>query len=514
MKFFKKLLNRLFSRVVLVSVGIALQLAFWLVLYLYLTFISAPLYIIFTAIGLIIVLFILNQRINPSYKILWAILMVASPVFGVAIYFFGGRSSIRPRMRRKFEELQVNNRYLLEEDETLRDKIQLQDLNAAHQSSYIRDYGGYPLQVHTKCRYYTSGEEMYEPFLKSLQDAKHYIFLEFFIIDQGEFWDELRELLIEKAEEGLDVRLIFDDMGCITRMPWHFYKELQEKGVQCAAFNPYRPIINIVFNNRDHRKICVVDGYIAYTGGVNLADEYVNFKQPFGYWKDTAISLEGEAVWNLTEMFLEMWSFVSGVSVHFEDYLPHVYHPDPFMGEGYVQPYCDTPLDHEMIGENVYMNMIHEAREYLYICTPYLIIDNEMMTSLCLAAKSGVDVKIITPGIPDKKMIFMVTESYFEQLIESGVEIYKFKPGFIHSKSFVCDDRYATIGTINLDYRSLYLHFENGVWLYDHPVIQYMKEDFLDTLGQCHLVTLNDCLNRSIFLRGFESILRLVGPLI
>ena len=327
-------------------------------------------------------------------------------------------------------------------------------------------------------------------------------------------WSSVLEILEEKAQAGVDVRLIFDDWGCITTLPYHFYKELQKKGIQCAAFNPFRPVMNIILNNRDHRKICVVDGYIGFTGGINLADEYINRKKRFGYWKDTAIRLKGEGVWNLTVMFLQMWSVVTRTEVSFANYQPHCYHPQPFEGEGFVQPYCDTPLDNEVVGENVYMNMINRASRYVYICTPYLIIDNEMMTSLCLAAKSGVNVRIITPGIPDKKIVFLLTQSYYEQLIEAGVEIYEYQPGFVHAKSFVCDDELAVIGTINMDYRSLYLHFENGVWIYGNHVVYDMKADYLEMLKDCKKIDLEFCRKRSALARAFQSILRLMAPLI
>lgn len=510
----KKIINFLFSRVVIISLCILFQLAWWVFVFFYLTRVSNVVSMLVRGLGLLIVLWIVNKRMNPSYKLLWTILILSSPVLGVGIYFLLGESRVARKMQRSYEKVLQQEKHLIQENVHTRERLDEKNRDISNQSRYIRDFSAFPLQEHTDCEYYKSGEDMFYPLLEALRNAEHFIFLEYFIIGEGVMWSSILEILEEKAAAGVDVRLIFDDWGCITTLPYHFYKELQKKGIQCAAFNPFRPVMNIILNNRDHRKICVVDGYIGFTGGINLADEYINRKERFGYWKDTAIRLKGEGVWNLTVMFLQMWSVVTRMEVSFQDYRPHCYHPDPFEGEGFVQPYCDTPLDDEVVGENVYMNMINRASRYVYICTPYLIIDNEMMTSLCLAAKSGVNIKIITPGIPDKKLVFLLTQSYYEQLIQAGVEIYEYQPGFVHAKSFVCDDELAVIGTINMDYRSLYLHFENGVWIYENHVIQDMKADYLEMLKDCKKIDLDFCRKRSALARAFQSILRLMAPLI
>ena len=510
----KKIINFLFSRVVIIPLCILLQLAWWVFVFFYLTRVSNVVSMLVRVLGLLIVLWIVNKRMNPSYKLLWTILILTSPVLGVTIYFLLGESRVARKMQRSYEKVLQQEKHLIQENVQTRTKLDEKNRDISNQSRYIRDFSQFPLQEYTECKYYKSGEDMFYPLLEALRNAEHFIFLEYFIIGEGVMWSSILEILEEKAQAGVDVRLIFDDWGCITTMPYHFYKELQKKGIQCAAFNPFRPVMNIILNNRDHRKICVVDGYIGFTGGINLADEYINRRERFGYWKDTAIRLKGEGVWNLTVMFLQMWSVVTRTEVSFEKYQPHCYHPQPFAGEGFVQPYCDTPLDEEVVGENVYMNMINRAGKYVYICTPYLIIDNEMMTSLCLAAKSGVNIKIITPGIPDKKLVFLLTQSYYEQLIEAGVEIYEYQPGFVHAKSFVCDDELAVIGTINMDYRSLYLHFENGVWIYDNHVVQDMKADYLEMLKSCTKIDLEFCRKRSALARAFQSILRLMAPLV
>ena len=328
-------------------------------------------------------------------------------------------------------------------------------------------------------------------------------------------WRTILDILERKATEGVDVRLIYDGFGCLTTLPYHYERFLREKGIQCQVFNPFRPLQNIVQNNRDHRKICVIDGKTGFTGGINLADEYINQKRRFGHWKDTAVILKGEAVWNMTVMFLHMWNVIANSSepIDHELHLPHHFHPDSFESDGYVQPYSDTPLDGEIVGENVYLNIINRARKYVYICTPYLIIDNEMMTALCLAAKSGVDVRIMTPGIPDKKMVFLLTQSYYEQLLEAGVHIYEYQPGFLHAKSFVCDDEIAVVGTINLDYRSLYLHFECAACLYQVEEIAEIEKDFQRTLEKCQEVTLENRKKGTFFLRLEGWLLKWLAPL-
>ncbi len=321
-------------------------------------------------------------------------------------------------------------------------------------------------------------------------------------------------LLEKKVQEGVEVRLIYDDVGSINTLPPKYYKKLQAKGIKCAAFNPFRPIASVIMNNRDHRKIFVVEGRVGFTGGVNLADEYINKKERFGYWKDTGIRLEGEGVWSLTTMFLEMWNYIIRSTEDYSVFMPSAHRMEPFETDGFVQPYGDSPLDHENVGENVYMNIISRAKDYVYIFTPYLIVGNEMLVTLCNAAKSGVDVRIVTPGVPDKKTVYLLTQSYYAPLIKSGVKIYQYKPGFIHAKCFVCDDEIATVGTVNLDFRSLYLHFECGVWMYRSRAVMQVKEDCLETFDCSEEMTLEFCRNRPLVIRMLQSVLRLFAPLL
>ena len=500
---FKKILQLLFNRIFYVAVALMLQLAWLMITVWRLAAYSKYISNAIAIISVLVVLWIVNKKINPSYKLGWTILILVSPVFGVMLYLLFGKSRIAQAIQNKYAQVQKESIPFMEsKKETIR-HLEADSLSAAVQSNYILRYSSFPVHENTTAEYFQVGDDMFPVLVRELEQAQHYIYIEYFIINDGVMWRTILDILEHKASEGVDVRLIYDGFGCLTTLPHKYYEELRAKGISCQVFNPFRPLLNIIQNNRDHRKLCIIDGWVGFTGGINLADEYINQKERFGHWKDTAVMLKGEAVWNMTAMFLHMWAVVSrsNESIDYEAYFPHKYHEEEFESDGFIQPFCDTPLDEEIVGENVYLNIINKAKNYVYICTPYLIIDNEMMTALCLAAKSGVDVRIMTPGIPDKKLVFLLTQSYYKQLLESGVKIYEYQPGFLHAKSFVCDDEIGVVGTINLDYRSLYLHFEDGVWIYKNRVIQDIKEDFVQTMEYCRPVELQFCLNRNIGVR-------------
>lgn len=511
-----KLIGKLFSsRVFVVALAVFIQLL-WILFGVW-KFSQFHRYttIFTTVFSVLLVLWILNKRINPAYKLAWTSLILGIPLFGALIYFLLGRSTIARKMERQFDKLRLNYSNYLEENERVRDMLDEESIEYSNQSRYIRDAAGYPLYGNVETKYYGVGDDFLIAVLEELKKAESYIFLEFFIIADGFMWRNIKDILVEKAQQGVDVRLIYDDFGCSGRLPHRFYKWLQLKGIKCAAFNPLRPIVNIVLNNRDHRKIIVIDGKVAFTGGINIGDEYINQMPRFGHWKDNGIMLKGPAVWSFTAMFLQMWSVITGLEPEFDKFQqPSYLTPIPSKYNGYIQPYSDIPLDKETVGENVYLNIISHAKKYVYIYTPYLIIDNEMMTALCLAAKSGVDIRIITPEIPDKKLVYLLTQSYYEQLLEAGIKIYQYTPGFIHAKTFVCDDVVATVGTINMDYRSLYLHFECGAWMYQCDVIADIKEDILHTMEVSREIPLEFCKGRNIVIRGMQSVLRVFAPML
>lgn len=462
-------------------------------------------------ISLLVVLYIINRNSNPTVKLAWVVPILTIPLFGGIIYLlFGGKSPTR-NMRRKLEKSAELLKPLKPDHSALTENIFESDPSIGGQIRYF-NRGGFPVYQNTECRYFELGDTLLPVLLEELEKAKKFIFIEFFIVAEGAMWDSILDILKRKASEGVDVRILYDDVGSITRLPYGYDRELEKSGVQCMAFNAFKPVLSIVMNNRDHRKILVIDGNVGLTGGINLADEYINQKQRFGHWKDTAVLLRGEAVWSLTILFLEMWNAFRPTDTDFTKFMPDFSTEETPVSDGYVLPYGDSPLDDEVFAENVYLNVINNAKRYLYIFTPYLIVDNEMVTALRLAALRGVDVRIITPAIPDKKTIFHLTRSHYEVLIASGIKIFEYTPGFMHAKSFVCDDEIAIVGTINLDYRSLYLHFECGAFFYKSGIVAAVRDDFLKTQAVSEPAKI---MQKPVsLLRGiYYAVLRLFSPL-
>ena len=461
-------------------------------------------------LSLLLTLRIINNKSNPAFKIAWLIPILLFPVLGGLVYLVFGSDRtgkyIRNKMGRIEKEMQDGISKANE-----RSGIEKMPPDVVNQSHYISNSAHCPPYKNTTVEYLPMGEVKFERMVQELKKAKRYIFMEYFIIQEGTMWNTILDVLEEKAKEGVDVRVIYDDMGCILTLPTGYEKTLREKGIQCQIFNPFIPILSSHFNTRDHRKICVIDGNVGFTGGINLADEYINGYEKHGHWKDTAILLKGEAVFSLTTMFLSMWDYL--IKKEGEDYA--AYYPDSWdeNAQGIVQPFADNPLDDEAVGETVYLNLINKAKRYVYITTPYLILSNEMVTAMNTAAKSGVDVRIITPHVPDKWYVHAVSRSYYEMLVEAGVKIYEYTPGFVHAKTFVVDDEYAVIGTINQDYRSLYLHFECAAWMYKASCVTDVRDDFLKTQQMSQEITLEECRNISIPRRLGRSVLRVLAPL-
>jgi cardiolipin synthase len=509
----KKLFRLLSSRVVLFGLPILIQ-AFVLVMVIW-KFSSyfVYFYAIFTLLSVVAALKVLTGRSNSAYKIAWIIPIMLFPIFGGLIYLLFGSNKSSKYTKRKMHEIQEKMTQLLGQNESVIQEIQDQDRNAANQSRYIEKYCFCPVYKNTTSEYLSPGEQMFERFLQELKKAKRYIFLEYFIIEKGVMWDSILEILVEKVNQGVDVRVIYDDVGCLLTLPYGYDKQLEKLGIKCCVFNPFVPILSARMNNRDHRKIVVIDGCTAFTGGINLADEYINVYEKHGHWKDSSIIIQGDGVWNFTVMFLALWNYQRKTEEDYEQFRPLPHECEEFASSGYVQPFTDSPLDDESIGETVYLNLINNAKCYVYINTPYLILDAEMTTALSSAAKRSVDVRIMTPYVPDKRFVHSVTRANYEALVESGVKIYEYVPGFNHAKSFAVDDELGVVGTINLDYRSLYLHFECGVWLYQTKSVLEVKEDFLKTLEQCRPITLEACRSVRWYIRLGRLVLRAFAPL-
>lgn len=457
------------------------------------------------AMSLIVVLWLVNKDENPSYKISWIIVILLFPMFGGLLYLLIGNKKPSRKIRKMLQPVmdEMNPIMVLEDD--VSDCLEGSKQDAL---TYLSDLG-YGTYLQTQCRYYALGDYCYGDMLKDIKQAKKYIFMEYFIVSEGFMFQQILNILQKKVQEGVEVRLIYDDVGSLTTLPYHFEKKLEKMGIQCVVFNPFIPLVSIAMNHRDHRKICIIDGYIGYSGGFNLADEYINVKMRFGHWKDTGIRLEGQGVWNLTTMFLSTWNAYKHQDHDYLDYRPLSL--PPIQNDGYVVAYGDSPVDHEETGEHIYLNMINQAQSEILIMTPYFIIDEAMMKAFLLARKKGVRIRIITPGVPDKKNVYHVTRSYYYSLIKEGVEFYEYQPGFLHAKMVLCDQRIATVGTINFDYRSLYLHFECNIMMTQKSVIQDISRDFKETLALSQKVTLK----QSRHFRGiYEAILRLFAPLL
>ena len=462
-------------------------------------------------LSLLITLGIINSKSNPAYKIAWLIPILLFPVFGGLIYLLFGSDRTGRYLRKKLQGIGTEMDNVIGEAHRRSGAEQLPP-DAANQSRYISHCAYCPPYQNTTTEYLPLGEVKFERMVEELKKAKHYIFLEYFIIQEGKMWNTILDILRQKAAEGVDVRVIYDDMGCIMILPTGYDRTLEQMGIKCRIFNPFVPILSSRFNTRDHCKICVIDGNVGFTGGINLADEYINAYEKHGHWKDTSILLKGEAVFNLTVMFLSMWDYLDGTTgkTDYSRYYPTVWDEN---AKGYVQPFADNPLDDEAVGETVYLNLINKAKRYVYITTPYLILSSEMFTALTSAAKCGVDVRIITPHVPDKWYVHAVSRSHYQPLIEAGVKIYEYTPGFIHAKTFVVDDDYAVVGTINLDYRSLYLHFECAVWMYQTPSVAQVRDDFFKTQQISQEITLEECRSLSFPRRLGRSVLRVFAPL-
>lgn len=456
-----------------------------------------------------VVLYIIGRDRFAAYKFLWVVTILIFPLFGGLFYILFRVQISSGSFRRSLERTQLE---VEAADCATLPQAQAEWPAHALQASYLQNYCGYPIYDRTETEFLPSGEAFFERLLEDIDKAEKYLFLEFFIIDEGKMWDTILERLERKVAAGVDVRVIYDDIGCLKSLPPGYWKRLEAKGIRCKVFNAFRPVLTSMQNNRDHRKILSVDGRIAYTGGANLADEYINEYERFGHWKDCAIRLEGEGAWGLTRIFLSTWNWLEPMDVSPESFRPAWPEGTP-AGAGYVQPYADSPMDDELVGEQVYLRMIQRAEKYIYINTPYLLLDEVLEDALESAAKSGVDVRIVTPHIADKKMVHKTTRSYYGSLLEAGVKIYEYTPGFIHSKTMVCDDTNAVIGTINLDYRSLYLHFECGVWLCGSKTVTDVKEDFLATLPLCEEMTLEKY-KPTMWRQMARALLRLAAPLL
>lgn len=507
------ILNVIFGRTMLVVLTLALQIGLLVAVFSSLQSVQGMLPLYYVLLLLLYgatILHLVNKRSEPTTKITWILLVVLAPPVGLALYLFVEMDVGHRVLNRRLSEEMEKTAALLPERMAVPEGAFEAAPELAGLAHYTWDNGRFPVYGKTDVRYLSSGEASLEAMLKDLRAAKDFIFLEFFIIQEGYMWGRVLKVLEDKVREGVEVRVMYDGTCALFRVPYRYPEMLEKLGIRCRMFSPIRPVISAHYNNRDHRKILVIDGRVAYTGGVNLADEYVNKIHPFGHWKDVSLRLEGEAVRSFTLMFLQMWN-VTGSGGGYARYLDA-----PAAGSvdapGWVLPYGDNPVDNERVGELVYTDILSRAQRYVHIMSPYLILDTEMLAALTFAAKRGVEVCLLLPHIPDKRYAFALAKTHYAELLQAGVRIFEYTPGFVHAKVFVSDDCKAVVGTINLDYRSFYLHFECAAYLRDMPAVADVEADFQATLAKSQEITTED-LKRIPFLTRLAGwLLKVVAP--
>ncbi len=509
-KFLKLLTGRLFTFIALLAVQIGVLV--WLIL----NFMSISTYYIpfVYTVAFVSVFFIVSRDDHPVFKISWILVILVAPVFGVPFYILFGNKRVGRRVARQMAKYQEHyekemRAVLPEPGNDVRAAIESASPNLGRQSDYITNLTGYAAWDRTAVEYFPLGEIAFESILEEVEQARKFILFEYFIVEEGQMWSAMLAVLRRKLAEGVVIRIMYDDLGSIQTLPASYEKTLREMGFLVGVFNRIKPHLNAKLNYRDHRKILIIDGNVGFTGGINFADEYINRKIRFGHWKDSTVMLKGPGVWNLTLMFFQQWMFTTGEDIDFTEFVP----TKEFPTDGYVQPFGDSPLDGENISENAYIQIINHARSYVWITTPYLIIDTQMTAALCVAAQSGVDVRIITPQVPDKWYVHPVTRSHYLPLLDAGVRIFEYTPGFMHAKMFIADDEVSIVGTTNMDYRSFYLHFECGVIFFRSSVAAKVRNDMMRTLDLCTEITLAEQEQQPFTVRLFRNVLKLFSPL-
>lgn len=511
--FMRKILKLLKSKAFYIVTSLLLQIIAIIFIITYFSTRFQFFYFFMLVLSTIIAIHVCNRESDSSSKLLWVFLILSVPVFGGITYLlFGGRKIPKVLMSKDRQAYSDYKRYALQNIKTL-EKTNGEDYTLDKMISMAWSNGYFPVYEDCKTKYFESGEVMYKSIMDALKSAKKFIFIETFILDQGNMWDEILAVLLEKVNEGLDVRLIYDDFGTITHLKEDYETWLNAQGIRTYSFNKIRPQLAVQMNNRDHRKMIIIDGFKAYTGGINIADEYINTKERFGYWKDMGIMIEGKGVEMFTISFLQIWNYQSHENSQYDDFLLPDQAFEKIHGKGYIIPFSDSPTDDANPGKNMHLNMLNGAVDYFWITTPYLVLDAEMIDALVLAVNNGVDVRIVVPGIPDKKLVYEVTKSNYEYLIKKGVKIYEYTPGFIHGKVCLSDGQSALVGTVNMDFRSYYTNYECGIWLYKTECLPAIKKDLEQIFKDSHPVTYEECRNVNPFVRYYRNILRIFSPL-
>ncbi len=507
-----RILNFLSSRIFFVLVAFLFQFAIFAAMLFYFKDLTVYFYAIEIVIHTIVILYIINDNMEPSFKIAWLIVIIFVPYLGSVFYFFFARGNSKSYLRKRFNRTAETTKKILMADRdknTAYDKIKKESSHLGGICRYFGKSGGFPVYENSCSEFFSVGELYFEKLLEELKKAEKFIFIESFIIHEGKMWSSVLDILREKSASGVEVKILYDDFGCFFTLSRKYPKMLREYGIESTAFNPIKIMFSLIYNNRNHCKICIIDGKTAFTGGINFGDEYINAKERFGHWKDYGYMFRGEAVWSYTNIFLTHWIYATKQkNINPYDYKAKT--EPPKENRGYLIPFSDSPLDDEVLSHNIFTNIIDNADRYVYITTPYLILDNRLSGALIMAAKRGVDVRVMTPHIPDKKVVFQVTRGNYAQLIKNGVRVYEYTPGFLHAKSIISDDTIGVLGSINMDYRSLYLHFENGVILYNDPEILNVKKDHIEIMEKSEEQTNPTA---AFPLRILRSVLNVFAPL-
>lgn len=506
----KGFLRFIFSRMLIIGVLITFQLLMLLIIYAWFYEYIPHFEAMQKLFSVCMVIYLFKCDMDSSGKLTWLFIIMITPVPGTILLWFTKKDIGNLAMKERLNYIIGETRYKLPQDGKVINNPDIVNSCTDDLCRYLNKSGCFPVYANTDVRYFSSGEEKFDALIEELMKAEKFIFLEYFILDEGYMWGRILGILEEKAKQGVEVRVMYDGMCEISTLSFDYPERMAKLGIKCKDFSPIRPFISTHYNYRDHRKILVIDGKVAFNGGINLADEYINRIERFGHWKDTAVMLKGEAVQSFTLMFLQMWN-MSEKSPQWDEFLKDTYKNSE--STGFVMPYADQPLDDYKVGENVYMDILNRATDYVHIMTPYLILDDSLETALKFAAQRGVDVKIILPGIPDKKMAYALAKTHYKALTESGVKLYEYTAGFVHAKVWSCDDCKAVVGTINLDYRSLYHHFECATYMYKTDCIYDIEQDFHDTLEKCREVTPETIKKEKFFYKFWGALLKIIAPL-
>ncbi len=503
----------LFRRMAVAAI-IILQVAFFAYFLSVDTLVSRILSVIISVLSIFLAIYLINKNMKPAYRVIWLVTILAFPVLGAFFYLLLHLLPNKHWVMKRYAAIARESRPTFQTPAALSAEERSAFFGRWGKSaSYLSDFAGFPAYSHTKSEYLSPGEVFFPRFLEDLEKAEKYIYMEYFIVEEGVMTEKVLDVLERKVKAGVDVRFMYDDIGSLMTLPKNYVEILRRRGIRAAVFSRFIPVFTSIQNNRDHRKITVIDGKIAYTGGLNIADEYINLYEKHGYWKDAALRVEGDAAWSFTVMFLQLWSLAAGEAFSLPQKPPALPPEQRPAADGAVLPYADSPLDSETVGEHVYTQLIAGANRTLYATTPYFMVDDGLLSALKLAAKSGVDVRLITPRVWDKFFVHVITRSYYRELIEAGIRVYEYTPGFMHAKTMVADGEIAAVGTINMDFRSLYLHFEDGVLLSGTSSVGKIEEDFLRSMEDSSEITLQDVKN-NLFMRLLGNLLRLFAPLL